>query len=57
MPDREDDLPPNVRDMFAAYALPAIATMMDIRQTAAAASLAYALADAMMAERKKNAGR
>lgn len=50
------DRSPTMRDMFAAHALPAIATMMDIRRTADAAMLAYSLADAMMAERKKNAG-
>lgn len=49
----ERDLPPTARDMFAAYALPAIAAAMDIRRAADVAVLAYTIADAMMAERKR----
>lgn len=53
---RLDEREPNLRDMFAAQALTSLASVMDIRRVDAVAVQAYAIADAMMAERKKNAG-
>lgn len=47
---------PNLRDMFAAQALGPIISNIGTFHPKAAASQAYAFADAMMAERKKNAG-
>jgi len=54
MRDRQGERhePPTLRDQFAAMALAGVVPVSDIRQVQAIAQRAYAIADAMMAERK-----